>query len=162
MYKFIGSFIVASLFLVNTALAGVPKVGDQAPDFSLITLEGQKIQLSELRGKVVLMGMFHICVPCMNQAMELEKVRKELNSDHLVVIGINTSGDSKADVMKYISKFPKPIEFAYLLDPNRSVNKAYVQREMPTVVIIDQEGVIKARTPSVGAGQLIPYIKKML
>lgn len=162
MFKILGSFIAASLILVNTAFAGIPKVGDQAPDFSLITLQGQKVQLSELRGKVVLMGMFHICVPCMNQALELEKVRKEINSDRLVVIGINTSGDSKAEVTEYIRKFPKPVDFPYLLDPKMSVQKAYVQRDMPTVVIVDKEGVIQARTPSVGAEQLIPYLKKML
>ena len=108
------------------------------------------------------MGMFHICVPCMNQAMEFEKVRSALKSDKLVVIGINTSGDSKAAVVDYLSQFPSKVNFPYLLDPGTSVQKAYIQRDMPTVLVIDAEGVIRARSPGVGADQLIPFIKKLL
>ena len=38
----------------------------------------------------------------------------------------------------------------------------YLQREMPTVLIIDKEGILNARAPGVDAEQLIPYLKKML
>ena len=150
------------LFLPLQAWGGTPKAGDPAPDFSLQSLQGEPITLSQLKGKVVLIGMFHICVPCMNQAMEFEKVREAIDSDKLVILGINTSGDSKKDVEDYLGGFPKPIHFPYLLDPGLSVHKAYTQRDMPTILIIDSKGMIQARSPAVGAGQLIPYLKKLL
>jgi len=153
--------LILIFILTNTAWA-TPKPGDQAPKFSLVSMEGKTVSLDDLKGKIVLMGMFHICVPCMNQAMEFEKVKAAVNSDNLVVLGINTNGDSKEGVEKYLSGFPSPISFTYLLDPEMSVQKAYIQRDMPTILIIDQKGEIKARSPSVGADQLVSYIKTLL
>ena len=161
MKKFI-PFILITIFLAHPAWAASPKTGDAAPDFSLNAITGGKHTLSDLKGKVVLVGMFHICVPCMNQAMEFEKVRKALSTDKLVILGINTSGDSKKAVQDYLAGFPKPVHFPYLLDPDQTVHKAYTQRDMPTVLIIDSNGVLRARSPSVGADQLIPYLKKLL
>lgn len=143
-------------------MAGAPRPGDAAPDFALQTVDGRSISLSSLKGRVVLIGMFHICVPCMNQAMEFNKVREQVPDDNLVILGINTSGDSKDDVTGYLAEFPDPVQFPYLLDPSQTVNKAYIQRDMPTVLVVDKDGVLRARSPSVGAGQLVPFIKKLL
>ncbi|MEK9629125.1 MAG: TlpA disulfide reductase family protein [Nitrospinota bacterium] len=158
--------ILALIFILGliaeTAFAGVPKPGDKAPDFSLNTLDGKQVSLSDMRGKVVLIGMFHICVPCMNQAMEFNKVREQISEDQLAIIGINTNGDSKEAVAKYLSKFPEKVHFPYLIDPVKSFYQDYLQREMPTVLIIDKEGILNARAPGVDAEQLIPYLKKML
>lgn len=153
--------LILSLILTSTAWA-VPKPGDPAPKFSLVSIDGKKVSLDDLKGKIVLIGMFHICVPCMNQAMEFEKVKAAVNSDKLVILGINTNGDSKDAVEKYLGGFPSAISFTYLLDPEMSVHKAYVQRDMPTVLIIGQKGEILARSPGVGADQLVPFIKKNL
>jgi len=148
--------------LIGTAFAKSPVAGDKAPDFSIQTMEGKSASLADFKGKVVLVGMFHICVPCRNQAIELEKVRANLNSDKLAIIGINTSGDSKEAVSKYLNGFPSKINFPYYLDPNMTVHKAYIQRDMPTVLIIGADGKILARAPGVGADQLILYLKDLL
>lgn len=148
--------------ITEMAFAGAPVPGDPAPDFSLKTLNGKQISLSELKGKVVLIGMFHICVPCMNQAMEFNKVRDQLDEDQVAIIGINTNGDSKEAIADYLSKFPEKVRFPYLMDPTKSFYQDYLQREMPTVLIIDKGGILNARVPGVGADQLVPYLKKML
>ena len=151
------------VFMAELAFAGAPGPGDKAPGFSLKTLDGKQISLSDMKGKVVLIGMFHICVPCMNQAMEFNKVRDQLsNKEQLAIIGINTNGDSKEAVADYLSKFPEKVRFPYLMDPVKSFYQVYFQREMPTVLIIDKEGILKARAPGVSADQLLPYLKKML
>ncbi len=154
--------IVILGFLTEFAFAGAPGPGDKAPDFSLKTLEGEQITLAAMRGKVVLIGMFHICVPCMNQAMEFNKVRDQFSESQVAIVGINTNGDSKEAVAEYLSKFPEKVRFPYLLDPVKSFYQNYLQREMPTILIIDKEGILNARAPGVSAGQLVPHIKKML
>ncbi|PIQ99116.1 MAG: hypothetical protein COV66_14645 [Nitrospinae bacterium CG11_big_fil_rev_8_21_14_0_20_45_15] len=159
--KIISSFLIFFLFTVP-AFAAAPKVGDVAPDFSLSTIDGKNISLENLKGKVVLLGMFHICVPCRQQALEFNKVLKELKNPDFVVLGVNTAGDSSKDVQEYLNDFPEPVGFPYLLDPDRSMNKAYIQRDMPTVLIIGRDGKLLARTPWVSADQLIPYLKKLL
>ncbi len=98
----------------------------------------------------------------MNQAMEFNKVRDQLDEKQVAILGINTNGDSKEAIEDYLSKFPNKVRFPYLMDPSKSFYKDYLQREMPTVLIIDKEGTLKERIPGVGADQLVPYLKKML
>lgn len=161
MRKILTLIILIGL-IAEIAFAGVPGPGDKAPDFSLNTLDGKQVSLSDLKGKVVLIGMFHICVPCMNQAMEFNKIRDQFDESQVAIIGINTNGDSKEAVANYLSKFPEKVRFPYLIDPVKSFYQDYLQREMPTVLIIDKEGILNARAPGVSADQLAPYLKKML
>ena len=153
--------LVIIVLLVVPAFAGALSPGEQAPEFSLKSMDGEQVSLSDFKGKVVVIGMFHICVPCMNQAMEFNKIKKQLSGDQVVVLGINTNGDSKEAVAQYLVKFPEKVEFPYLIDPAKGVYKSYSQRDMPTVLIIDQTGILNARAPAVSADQLVPYIKKM-
>lgn len=162
MRKILFLAVSALLILSNMAFAGAPKAGDKAPNFSVVSLNGEKLELSSLKGKVVLMGMFHICVPCMNQALEFEKVRQQIKSDNLAIIGVNTHGDAKKDVADYLSQFPAPIHFPYYIDLATSVNKAFIQRDMPTVVVIDKDGVIRLRSPALEADQLVSILNKLL
>ncbi|MDP7551894.1 MAG: TlpA disulfide reductase family protein [Nitrospinaceae bacterium] len=162
MHRFLSLIVFSVFFVAQPAHAKAPQAGSQAPDFSLTSVTGEQVALSDLKGKVVLIGMFHICVPCMNQAMEFNEVRHQVDSDKLVILGINTSGDSKEAVLDYLKGFPEKVKFSYLLDPGQSVNKAYIQRDMPTVLIIDSTGILRARAPAVGAGQLVPFIKELL
>jgi len=162
MYKILVLTFFSIIFLVQNSSAKVPIAGDPAPNFSLISVDGKKITLSDLKGKVVLVGMFHICVPCMKQALEFNKVKEQLSSEKLTILGINTNGDSKASVMKYLNGFPESVEFSYLIDLDQSVHKNYSQRDMPTVLVIDSEGVIQARVPWVGSDQLVKFLKKFL
>jgi len=162
MYKSLIFIVLSIFFVTHNSYAKVPVTGDPAPNFSLTSVKGAKVALSALKGKVILMGMFHICVPCMKQALEFNKVKEQLSSDKLKIIGINTSGDSKNAVMNYLKGFPEKVKFSYLLDPDQSVQKNYFQRDMPTVLVIDTEGIIQARVPWVGAGQLLEFLKKFL
>ena len=162
MYKNLVLAFMSILFLTQNSFAKVPLAGDPAPSFSLVSVDGKKITLSDLKGKVVLVGMFHICVPCMKQALEFNKVKKQLSSEKLTILGINTNGDSKVSVIKYLNGFPESVEFSYLIDPDQSVHKNYSQRDMPTVLVIDSEGVIQARVPWVGSDQLVKFLKKFL
>lgn len=161
MWKTLIFFLVLSFGSVS-AWAKSPVAGDSAPDFNVLSMEGDRVSLSSFKGKVVLVGMFHICVPCKNQAIEFEKVRKALSSDKLIILGINTAGDSKEAVMDYLKGFPAPISFPYFLDLGKSIHKAYIQRDMPTVLIVGPDGKLLARSPSVGAEQLISYLEKLL
>ena len=129
MYRILSLTLFTVFFLVQSSYAKVPMSGDPAPDFSLTSVTGEKVVLSDMKGKVVLLGMFHICVPCMKQALEFNKVRDELSSAKLSILGINTSGDSKEEVMAYLKGFPEKVKFSYLLDPEQSVNKNYKKKE---------------------------------
>ena len=163
MFKriFITSFIIVILFLTGIAhAAAVPMAGDKAPDFTLSSVSGEKVTLSQHKGSVVVLGLFHICDPCMNQATEMQKLLTE-GSTKAVFLGVNTAGDTKEDVLAYLREFKTQVTFPYLIDPARDVNRKYTHRFMPTVLIIDEEGIIRYRGSATSKDGLLAEIKKI-
>jgi cytochrome c biogenesis protein CcmG/thiol:disulfide interchange protein DsbE len=62
----------------------------------------------------------------------------------VVVLGVNSSGDSKKSVGEFLSAFPVKVTYPYLLDPNKVTDKLYGGGKfIPNVYVIDREGVIR-------------------
>ena len=120
------------------------KIGEPAPSFSLTSIKGESVTLSELRGKVIVLGLFHICEPCLIQGTNLQKVYEATQGKNVSVIGVNSSGDSKTDVMEFLQSFPVTVTYPYLIDPQKETDRLYGGgRFIPNVYIIDQQGVIR-------------------
>lgn len=124
--------------------AGFFKVGEKAPAFALTSITGEAVSLESLKGKVVVLGLFHICDPCMMQGTNLQKVHEALAGKNVAVVGINSSGNSKRDVGEFLSAFPVKVTYPYLLDPGKITDKLYGGGKfIPNVYVIDQQGVIR-------------------
>ena len=124
--------------------AGFFKVGESAPTFSLTSLTDEPVNLEAFRGKVVVLGLFHICEPCLIQGTNLQKVHEATQGKNVIVLGVNSSGDSKQHVSDFIGTFPKKVTYPYLLDPEQITDKLYGGGKfIPNVYIIDQQGVIR-------------------
>jgi cytochrome c biogenesis protein CcmG/thiol:disulfide interchange protein DsbE len=110
----------------------------------LTSLNGESVSLESLRGKVVVLGLFHICEPCMMQGTNLQKVHEATQDKNVAVVGVNSSGDSKKAVSEFLSHFPVKVTYPYLIDPKKTTDKLYGGgRFIPNVYIIDQQGVIR-------------------
>ncbi len=88
--KHLNCVIVAVLLVGVLAAAaqakGFFKVGDPAPNFTLQTIDGQTISLAQYKGKVVVLGLFHICEPCLIQGTELQKVHEAFKGRNVQVL----------------------------------------------------------------------------
>ncbi len=63
-----------------------------APDFTLETLFGNQFKLSNYRGTPVILDLMAVrCPPCEQQMPELQKVKKELGND-VVILSIDVDG----------------------------------------------------------------------
>ena len=63
---------------------------------------------------------------------------------NVAVVGVNSSGDSKNDVMEFMQNFPVKVTYPYLIDPKQETDRLYGGgRFIPNVYIIDQQGVIR-------------------
>ncbi|HZS12791.1 MAG TPA: TlpA disulfide reductase family protein [Nitrospirales bacterium] len=138
--------IVAGLLAI--AAAGYAKsyfkVGEPAPNFTLTSLDGQTVSLESLRGKIVVLGLFHICEPCMMQGTNLQKVYEATKGKNVAVIGVNSSGDSQKAVTEFLSQFPVKVTYPYLIDPDKVTDKKYGGGKfIPNVYIIDHQGIIQ-------------------
>ncbi len=124
--------------------AGLFKVGEKAPSFALTAITGETVALDTYKGKVVVLGLFHICDPCMVQGSALQKVSEVTKGKDVVVLGVNSSGDSKKSIGEFLSAFPVKVTYPYLLDPNKVTDKLYGGGKfIPNVYVIDQHGVIR-------------------
>lgn len=139
-----------ALSVLCMALVGVAsarsffKVGEPAPNFTLTSIHGETFTLQNLRGRVVVLGLFHICEPCLMQGSNLQKVYEATRGKNVAVVGVNSSGDSREDVTAFLATFPVRVTYPYLLDPRKQTDKLYGGgRFIPNVYIIDQHGVIR-------------------
>lgn len=137
--------VLAPILAAHLVLAaGLFKVGEKAPSFALTAITGETVGLDVYKGKVVVLGLFHICEPCMMQGTALQKVSEMTKRKDVAVLGVNSSGDSKKNVGEFLSAFPVKVTYPYLLDPNKVTDKLYGGGKfIPNVYVIDQQGVIR-------------------
>ncbi len=110
-----------------------------APDFELKTLEGEKVRLSDLRGKVVLLNFWASwCGPCRRELPGLADIYDRLGKKGLYVYGVNDEGKS---VAKEYSK-EAVLSFPTLDDSSRRAHSLYRIRSIPTIFIIDANGQV--------------------
>jgi peroxiredoxin len=133
-------------------------IGDIAPGFELIDLDGNNISPGEYRGKWVILNFWASwCPPCRAELPTLNRFYKDMDKDNVVLIGINATGTENPagrDVRDYISNFvnEEGIDFPVLLDMH---NRKYVQDEglitvstlygaesLPTTIVISPDGII--------------------
>ena len=117
--------------------------GDPAPDIEVVSLKGERVRLSSLRGKVVLLDFWASwCAPCIEGLPITDKLYKEFKGKGLVVLPI--SDEDAKTVAAFVKK--QGYSFTPYLDPNRTANAAYKIEGIPTTVVIDPKGKISSYT----------------
>jgi cytochrome c biogenesis protein CcmG/thiol:disulfide interchange protein DsbE len=140
----VGALLSPILAAHMVLAAGSFKLGEKAPSFTLTAITGETVALDSYKGKVVVLGLFHICDPCMMQGTTLQKVSEVMKGKEVAVLGVNSSGDSKKSVGEFLSAFPVKVTYPYLLDPSKVTDKLYGGGKfIPNVYVIDQQGVIR-------------------
>ena len=130
----------------NTGVSGIPSpfgMGKMAPDFTLSTLDGGKVTLSDLRGQAVLINFWATwCGPCRLEMPELVRAYQTYEGDGLIVLALNTTtSDSLTDVRAFAEEFRLP--FPILLDETGRVSgDLYRVSGLPKSIFIDRKGII--------------------
>ncbi len=118
-----------------------PEVGKRAPDFTVYSLDGKQVALSELRGKIVMVNFWALaCGACMAEMPDLEAVYKTLDHEKLEVLAIN-AGDYEIYIKNKIEeeKWTLPI----FIDSDRVAVEEYEITSIPRTFFIDTNGVIR-------------------
>ncbi|KOS66699.1 thiol-disulfide oxidoreductase [Lysinibacillus contaminans] len=135
---------------VEDRVIGLEK-GDTPPDFTLTSLEGEKVTLSELRGKKVILNFWNTwCPPCKAEMPHMQNYYEQYAKDENVeILAVNlTAGerDVTADArVNTVMTFKNSYEltFPILLDTKKEVWMDYQIITIPTTYFIDSNGTIQ-------------------
>ena len=124
-------------------MAPAPRSGFLAPDFELISTEGNTVRLSDLHGSVVIVNIWASwCSPCQAEMPALQSVYEKFSDKGLVILAVNsTIQDDPISAQGFAKE--KGLTFPVLLDSSGIVTKQYQVRALPTTFFIDHQGVIR-------------------
>jgi peroxiredoxin len=121
------------------------KTGKKLDAFSATDMDGNLVDLKQLKGKVVVLNFWFInCPPCRQERPYLNKIVEDYKSDSNVVF-IAVALDPKQQLMNYL----KDNEFKYTVIPDgQRITNSYDVSAYPTQLILDKEGKVAFHTVS--------------
>jgi len=132
---------VQAITLSASPTGPAPRLEREAPDFSLRTLDGKEVQLSDFRGRPVWINFWATwCPPCRAETPDIQEVYENHESDGLVVLAISI-GESPSTVSDYVKR--TGTTFTTGVDQTTSIAAQYRIVGIPTHFFIDREGVIR-------------------
>jgi len=136
--------------------------GDVAPDFTLQSLEGKSVHLSDYRGKAVLLNFWATwCAPCKIEMPWFVELQKEYGPEGLQIVGVAMDDASP----KEIADFAKDMGVNYpVLIGKESVGDAYGGVQfLPESFYIDRNGKVLDKAFGLkGRGEIEDDIKKII
>ena len=116
--------------------------GKPAPGFSLETLDGKPIQLSDLKKNVVVLDFWATwCPPCRKSLPHIEELskKKDLADKGLKVLAVNAHEDKDK-----VEKFMKDGNYSFTvpMDKDGAVMKDYGIKGIPTTVVVSRGGKV--------------------
>ncbi|MEE8045656.1 MAG: TlpA disulfide reductase family protein [Dehalococcoidia bacterium] len=130
---------------------------EEAPDFTLKSLEGSNLRLEEYRGQVVLINFWASwCGPCRQEMPVLDRLHHRYEDTGFAVLGINVEGDS-GSAQEIVDK--TNVTFPILLDDGQKVSELYSLEAMPSTVVVDRDGVIRYIHRGYKPGDEVKYVE---
>ena len=141
----------------------IVKVGDEAPDFEMTLTDGQKVKLSSLRGKVVMLQFTASwCGVCRKEMPFIEKDiwQKHKSDSDFMLMGID-----RDEPLNKVIAFGKSTGVTYPLglDPGADIFAKYALRQAGITrnVLIDKEGRIVMLTRLYNPEEFSALVKKI-
>jgi peroxiredoxin len=131
---------ILDLAEASGAAVGVD-VGNRAPDFTVTTIEGDEVALSDLRGQVVLLNFWGTwCGPCRREMPEFQQVYEDHKDEGFTILALAVRGDTPEKVVDFRDDFG--LTFPLAVDEGDVINDMYGIISQPSTFILDEEGVI--------------------
>ena len=120
-----------------------PKSEFDAVDFSTESLDGQKVALSDFRGKVVFLNFWATwCDPCKAEVKDIDTLWDTLKDEDFALMAVDLREDKRK--IKSVMK-QRGIDFPVYLDPRGKIASSYRIGGIPTTFIINPDGKVVGR-----------------
>lgn len=134
------SFLLVTLLFFAASTLTASEERTPAPDFELVTLDGDTIHLSDYRGKVVILDFWATwCAPCRMEIPSYVELMKTYKDSGLVIIGIAIS-----DRCSRVKDFVKALRVNYpvAMGDRKIISDFGGITEIPTTFVVDKLGRI--------------------
>jgi peroxiredoxin len=122
-------------------LGANPVVGkEEAPNFTLVDINGEQFSLSDNLGKVVLLDFFATwCGPCISEIEHLKSLYNKYSPGQFVILSISV--DPNSDTVQILQNFAQQYEIAWTVARDTTnVADKYGVSPIPHLVMVDTEG----------------------
>ena len=148
-------FIIVSLFLLSILSAQ-----DRVPNLRLKMLNGKYAKLYDFLkdGPMIIDFWATWCEPCKKQMRYLDLFHNHFKGLGFKVLTVNTdTPKSMSKVKPYVRT--KGFEFNVAVDPNSQIKKKMKIQQMPTTIIVDQDGTVVYRHKGYVPGDEVGILK---
>ena len=115
--------------------------GVPAPDFTLSSLDGNRVKLSDFRGKAVLLNFWATwCPPCKVEMPWFEDLQKQYGKDGLVVLGVAMDDSEPTMIAKFANELG--VNYPVLLGTDKVSEDYGDVQYLPTTFYIARDGTI--------------------
>jgi peroxiredoxin len=122
-----------------------PRRADPAPAFDLTDIQGRRLRLADLRGRITLLNFWGTwCSPCRMEVPGLARLDREFRDRGLSVIGIAVSEDGGAEGLRRWCG-AHGVEYLQALATDRILKDYGSIHDVPVSVLIDGQGRIRYR-----------------
>lgn len=133
------------------------KVGEAAPDFTLVNMEGEAVKLKDYRGKGVIINFWGTwCGPCEKEMPRMNEAYRS-KPDHVEILAVNLP-ESPISVSAFVEKYG--IDFPVLMDADGDVVEAYKVGPIPVTFLVDENGILQERI--MGELSTVEYIQELM
>jgi thiol-disulfide isomerase/thioredoxin len=144
-------------------MTGPRMLGKVAPSFTLATLDGKKVSLSDYKGRPVLVNFWGTwCAPCKVEMPWFEEFRKQYAAQGFEILGLTDDADAGNEA---IAKVVKKTGVTYpILLTDGKVQKAYGGLDyLPVSFYVDKNGLVVDETAGLGSkDEIEAHIKKTI
>lgn len=135
-------------------------VGEIPPQDLGINRSGEKVSLSNMRGKVVVVTFWASwCPPCLKELPILERIQRHVGKDQLEVVAVNFREDKT--VFNRVKRNWKEIQITVTYDRRSVASKKYGVKAIPHMFMIDKEGKVASMHVGYEEDQLPELVEEL-
>ncbi len=113
----------------------------EAPDFALVDTHGDKVRLSDYRGKIVALHFWaEWCASCKVDLRYFQKAYEKYGGDDVVVLGLAYASGDRDQVRRFVDELGVTFPVVVCDEDTRNL---YSVASLPTNFIVDRQGRIR-------------------